>query len=657
MTRISPYFALTLLALTGCNTDSVREASAQQLPSTVSSDSDMRPASGPQHAYELRRVWSGSNLFNFYWNEPSPDGRYISEIHWNSGNLAVTNLVTGEMERVTQQTNNEGFAYGSVFSPDGKQLAYRWFNLADEIYDLRIIGVDGSNERILIEKRPDIRGILPTDWSPDGRHLLAAVERPDLTVQLALIAVADGSMQVLKSLGWHWPQEAVLSPDGRYVAYSTHQASSAADADPPDLRILAVDGSQEVTVAPHEGPQEMLGWTPDGGAVLFYRREGTSGSIWMVAIQDGRQAGEPILIEPDVRVSSIGFSKDAYFFGTQVESPQVHTAMMDPSGAGFVADPRPVGDPGSSGTGHGAWSVDGSQLAYVRQGPSDEPTLVVRAVDGGEERAIPLSTMEKVWDVVWAPDGESVLVMGVARARLNVGGAIYRIDLTSGDATTFLAAAPGPFMGGFAIDRVGETLYLGKYGEGVVRYDLSSGEETLLYADSVTTHIRVAVSPDGQMIAFTGSVGDPGKNSASRRAPLPWVGFQNRILVMPTNGREEARVVLSMPGSLQERLEPNTGITWTPDGSGVLFVRKLPGPGSSHLGPHVLSRVSVDGGPVTDIMEFTCYQGNSCTGPRDFRIHPESRRVVFNRGERKGEIWMMTGFGVGDAVSGASQGR
>ena len=125
MTRITPYLALALLGLTGCNTDSVRRASAQQIPATQTSASDMRPASGPQQAYELRRVWSGSR-FDFHWNEPSPDGRYISEIQWWSGNLAVTDLVTGEMVPVTGQTEWEGNAYGSVFSPDGKQLAYRW---------------------------------------------------------------------------------------------------------------------------------------------------------------------------------------------------------------------------------------------------------------------------------------------------------------------------------------------------------------------------------------------------------------------------------------------------------------------------------------------------------------------------------------------------
>ncbi len=339
MTRIAPYLALALLGLTGCNTDSVREASAQTVPSTQRSDSDMRPASGPQQEHELRRVWSGSD-FNFYWNEPSPDGRYVSEIDWSTGNLAVRDLVTREMVRVTKDGTGQDYALGSVFSPDGKRLAYRWH--VGGRYELRTVRLDGSDQRVLIGVRPDVTSILPTDWSPDGRHILAAVERPDNTVQLALIAVADGSIQVLKSLGWQWPAEALLSPDGRYVAYSIHQPSSAADADPPDLRILAVDGSREVTVAPHEGPQRMLGWTPDGGAVLFYRREGTTGSIWMAAIQDGHQVGEPVLIESDVRVSSIGFSRDAYFFGTQVESRQLHTATIDPI-AGGVFGRAPAG--------------------------------------------------------------------------------------------------------------------------------------------------------------------------------------------------------------------------------------------------------------------------------------------------------------------------
>ena len=127
MTRIAPYLALSLLAFTGCTPDSVREVSAETLSSTLRSDSDLRPAAGLQQAYELRRVWSGSG-FNFYYNEPSPDGRYVSEINWATGDLAVRDLMTGEMVLVTHHgaDGDRGLSYGSVFSPDGKRLAYQW---------------------------------------------------------------------------------------------------------------------------------------------------------------------------------------------------------------------------------------------------------------------------------------------------------------------------------------------------------------------------------------------------------------------------------------------------------------------------------------------------------------------------------------------------
>ena len=647
MTRIAPYLAFALLGLTGCNPDSVQDASAQQIPATQRSASDLRPASGPQQAYELRRVWSGSD-FNFYWNEPSPDGRYVSEIHWGSGNLAVTNLLNGEMEQVTHETDYAGFAWGSVFSPDGTQLAYRW-GLGETEFELRTVGVDGSDPRVLVGVRSDVATILPTDWSADGRHILAAVERPDNTVQLTLISVADGSMQVLKSLGWHWPEEAVLSHDGRYVAYSLRQASSAADADPTELQILAVDGSQEVTVAPHESPQRMLGWTPDGGAVLFHRSEGTSGSIWMVAIQAGRQAGEPILMEPDVRVASIGFSEEAYFFGTPVESQQVHTATIDPSGGGFVTDPRPVGDPGTPQTFSGAWSVDGGQLAYVRGGEAGY-TLVVRAVDGGEERAIALSSMQDVRDVVWAPDGESVLVTGAAKMRLDVGLGIYRIDLTSGEPTFLVRGTTEE--GEFAVALDGRSLFIARGLEGIVRFDLSTGEETLVYADPSSRHALIAVSPDGATLAFTAA--DPASEDLVVHGSL--------LMVMPTDGRGAAREVYRTHAP--ERLERRTGLSWTPDGRALLFQRfegYTPASDETECsGAKVcrfLTRIAIEGGTPQDLVQLDCDITASGCLPLRMRVHPDGRRIAFNWGSPRGEIWMMTGFGVGAAVAGTSRSR
>ena len=240
--------------------------------------------------------------------------------------------------------------------------------------------------------------------------------------------------------------------------------------------------------------------------------------------------------------------------------------------------------------------------------------LVVRAVDGGEERAIPLTTLRWIGEVVWAPDGESVVVIGMGMGRLDVGRAIYHIDLTSGDAN-FVLDVGEETAPELAVAPDGQALYVGEGREGIVRYDLSSGEETLLYADSITPNIQMAVSPDGQMIAFSGRV----------RGRIPSAGSESRILVIPTDGRGEAREVFRTEAL--QRLGNERGssvIAWTPDGRGVLFVRGSPGE------PHVLSRISIDGGPVTDIVDFPC-DGGDCT-VMQLEIHPAGRRITLRLG-------------------------
>ncbi len=650
MTRITPYLALALLGLTGCNTDSVQEASAQQIPSNLSGDSGTQSASASQQAHELRRVWSGTG-FNFYYNEPSPDGRYVSEINWRTGDLAVRDLMTGEMVLVTNQRADTGATYGapwgSVFSPDGERLAYGWRTARTS--ELRTINRDGSDRQVLVASRPDIEIIRPVDWSPSGSQILALVQRPDGTMQMALIAVPDGSIQILKSLGWRWPVEASFSPDGRYVAYDRLQSSPTADTATSDIHVLAVDGSQEFTVAQESVRSHVLGWTPGGDHLLFTRREQGRGSIWQVPVENGRPIGEPVLLEADVLGSPIGFSRSAYYFGLTVESSQVHTATIDPSGGGFLVNPAPVEDPGSQA---GTWSPDGRQLAYIaRRGiPPAGPILVVRAADGGAHRELPLS-LAKVHDIAWAPDGGSVFVVGYGGAKENVGPAIYRANLVSGE-VTFLVRGP-PEAGEFAVSRDGRSLYISRQQQGIVRFDLSTREETLVYADPSSRQALVAVSPDGATLAFTAA------DTTSGTDP---VLLGSLLVVMPTGGRGEAREVYR--ARHPEHLSRRTGLSWTPDGRALLFQRFVgytpPSDETVCSGDKVcrfLSRIAIDGGTPQDLVRLDCtITAYGCRALR-LRVHPDGRRIAFNWGNSKGEIWMMTGFGVGDVASGESGGR
>ena len=91
---------------------------------------------------EVRRMLSGDENLDFQALDASPDGRYVTDILWGTGDLAVRELATGETRRVTNNGGNGGFPEASVFSPDGARIAYVWTKVPDETgpersFDLR----------------------------------------------------------------------------------------------------------------------------------------------------------------------------------------------------------------------------------------------------------------------------------------------------------------------------------------------------------------------------------------------------------------------------------------------------------------------------------------------------------------------------------------
>ncbi|MCU0251965.1 MAG: hypothetical protein MUE61_17345, partial [Vicinamibacterales bacterium] len=163
-----------------------------------------------------RQVWSGPDVD--FSGRPSPDGRHLSYSH-PTGNLAIRELATGEMRQLTKDASlwtAEGGALVSLFSPDGRQVVYEWGQW-DTL--LRLSSVDGSHTRVLLPAKRDWWPE-PCDWSSDGRSILihlypAGGQEPS---QIAVIAVADGSLRVVKRLdpgqrSWNmW-----FSPDGQYI--------------------------------------------------------------------------------------------------------------------------------------------------------------------------------------------------------------------------------------------------------------------------------------------------------------------------------------------------------------------------------------------------------------------------------------------------------
>ncbi len=118
-----------------------------------------------------RRVWERALDLT---GGPSPDGRYLSYVDWETGDLAVRDLKTGKNRRLTNKSSwseSTEYAYLLTISQSGKQVAYAWFN-KDFSYDLRLVGLDGSDPRVLYSNEEG-EYLAPAAWSPDGKHVLA----------------------------------------------------------------------------------------------------------------------------------------------------------------------------------------------------------------------------------------------------------------------------------------------------------------------------------------------------------------------------------------------------------------------------------------------------------------------------------------------------
>ena len=483
----------TLLGLTAVGCGSLDSASQQVSP----------PIASPE-ALETRRVWAGVSP-DFYVSAPSPDGRYITEVDWETGDLSVIELETGAEHRITDKgtwAELDAMVGQSVFSPDGDRLAYTWLPpVAREDGThfhpsaVRTIHFDGSDVRTIMPHNPDISYIRVEEWSPDAGSILLTVSRTDRTSQIGILSVGDGTYQALKTNGWRSGGSAAFSPDGRYVAYDLPGETEPGR----DIFLLATDDSREVPLVTGPGDDRLFGWLPDGSGVLYHSRTPGSGEIRALRIDGGKAKGEPQLIRSDVwQIHPFGFSRNAFFYGILVEQPQVHVISIDLGAGRVLSDPVLLGDPAEGHSHLAVWSPDGQRVAYLEGGD-----LVIRSVTGELQRRMQIdikSGVPETQSLRWTPDGGGLLFRGT-----NSEGreGVHRIDLRSGESQLVLGIRYH-----YTLSPDGQTLYHlegiavdgARHGRTkIIAHDLGTGEDReIAEVDESANRVwALSPSPDG----------------------------------------------------------------------------------------------------------------------------------------------------------------
>lgn len=583
----------------------------------------IRPTIASAETKQNRQIWVAGANQDPSESVPSADGRFIGFTDWNTGELGIRDLTTGQSRILTNGAGwatSRDYAESSAISPDGRQIAYSWFVTSKLTYELRLMPLNGGPSRTLYRGEGKREYPKVSGWTPDGKEVLVVRALTDRTSQLALISTQDGSVRVLKSFTWR-NLNARLSPDGRFVAYDSPTDDKTAAR---DIFVIAADGSRETPVVQHPAMDMLPQWTPDGSRILFLSDRTGTYSLWSVEMDNGRTKGPATLVKAEVGgIQPLGITRTG---ALQYIAPG--SKFSNIYSAEFGSDLKAVKAPAlaterflNSNVGSQV-SADGGQLAYISS-RSSGAVIVIRELKTGQERDIkvpfPLWTRYGVGPM-WFPDKRSVLVS----SRNQQGGiGFYRVDVRTG-ATELLHRVF--WTRGYQLSPDGKSIFYSEQpadahpASRLVRFDLDSRQETELKTGE--GFIAVAISPDGKHIAYSVDASPAG------------IGY---IAVMPASGGESQEV---FRGSrwLNETLY-NT-LAWTPDQKFLVFGQS----GDRDPSLNVLWRVPASGGQPEHI--GVSMQG-SIKGPQiqSDGSRPDGNRIFFTRIENApNEVWTLENF-------------
>jgi beta-lactamase regulating signal transducer with metallopeptidase domain/Tol biopolymer transport system component len=538
-------------------------------------------------------------------SSPSFDGKYMSDVNRETGNLVIRNIATGKQWNLTNKDSNSGdFADSSAISPDSTKVIYYWFNAEKEDFDLRVVGLDGSGDRLLWGAREGARSFNMDTWSSDGKYVYGEYLE-DKPVRLVRVSVADGSGEVIKTFEKKRFFTVSCSPDGRYIAYDCAENKSSSR----DVYVYDLEKKTEEPLIRHTANDKLLGWTPNGRNVFFSSDRNGTWDGWLLRVIDGQAVGLPEVIQAGMGdVSPIRFTQSgAFYYAYNHEAWNVYTTKLDVDTDEAASQVKPVRHLGKDTWPD--WSPDGRYLAYLSQPDSNKPQIIrIRTLATGQEREL-RTDLPFFRFLHWCPDSRHLLI-----ADFKDRSAVYRLDIQSGEYTELVRSiqSEGQKIKQAELSADGKTLVYRIRGRGTVNRlmvkDMQTGDEKELLQTEGSTVLAFAagwaLSTDGKKIAF----------SIREGTDSPYV----------------LKIISVETGNIKDTgINDVWQITWADDGDHFVFTK------TKNL--KELWTVPIEQGEPEKIMEWN--EMLLCP-----TIHPDGHRIAFFSGGYVSEMWVMKNF-------------
>ena len=538
----------------------------------------------------LRPIASGRSIAWVF-----PDGR---QLDLSDGTLVLLDA-SGKKRLLTPQERPSDHTETIAVSRDNTQIAYSWYTGQINRYELRTINLreTGIPSVRRLYDNEDLMSVSPAAWSPDDKWIAVNLTRKDRTRQMGLVGVHDGSLRLLKSVGWQ-PGRISFSPDSQFVAFSERSRDTR---NAMDIFLLATDGRRQVPIVEHEGDDQPVGWSPDGGHFLFTSDRRGTVDLYALPIRGHMPAGPVERLYEIGDRRPLGFAPNGGLYLRAVSTTaEVEVATIDfETGAQIGVAERPLAALAGSNEGLD-WSRDGKCLALLttKQG---KRTIGILSLETGVVTEVP-GELGYSGGLRWSPDGRTFAVSSQDdKGRIGV----FLVDAVTGAQRLISTPRDDQFRGfrpEWSID--GKHVYYSN-GNTIVEQELATGAERVLAKRSGRTG-SINPSPDGRSIATTSD-------------------DHTTLVLVPLDG-SRPRDVHRLPAD--RRFADFPSMAFLPDGRGLIALTVR----ASGEGADELVLLPLDGGAARKLQIAPSVR---------IRMHPDGKRLALARSQRQDETFVL----------------
>jgi len=557
----------------------------------------------------------------------SPDGRYLNYIDWDNISINIKDLHNGTtrvVSKVGTWIKPNQFPDKSIWSPDGKKLAYYWF--VGNGTELHIVNMDGTSDKILA-KGENQTTPWPVSWSPDGNYILAITSiniKNKINYKMVQVSVNNGSIKVLKDFkNLSCGGSIDISPDNKYIVYDIQQNENSQQ---NDIHILSIDGTMDKKLVGDLGNDSAPFWAPNGKEILFVSDRYGTNDLWKLKIENGTPIGVSKIVKADLgsRNRILGITKDkAIFYSTNNSRFDISIANL--KNGKYANSPLKISSLKTKRNMNAVWSPNGQFVAYSRFNPFRDEILghqqqfTIYDTESGTRKNLDTDMFGNtvMFNPQWTSDNEKLLIQGMIKD--DYQGGLFLFDINTNKKTAIKVSdnmTVGKIDDSYRFYTLSNddksVFYFSEDKKSILKYTIKSKLETTIISGSKTIHF-FKLSNDNTKIAFG-----------------YWFENDKNLYTVSTSGDAKQKL-MEFDCDCADNV-----VSWGKDDKFIYFKD------GKFRDFKKLMRISVDGGDPEEVIVFKdVFENGTIT---NVNIHPDENSILVELEVGKEEVWKLEGL-------------